>query len=212
MTYADVVTAVAESHARVESAVADLTDQRAREASLLPGWSRGHVITHIARNADALNRFAIGVLTGVPGEMYPGGPDARNAAIEEGAGRPASLLAADLHFASSRAVDTLRNITEDLLDTPIRWRKPITARDLPVLRWRELEIHHVDLAVGYAPISWPDPFVEETLETELPALAEFAPGVDVPDLPDAELLAWLVGRPTRDGLPELPSWPFQPSA
>ena len=31
-----------------------LTDDQAREPSLLPGWSRGHVLTHLARNADAM--------------------------------------------------------------------------------------------------------------------------------------------------------------
>ena len=208
MSYGDVLTAVGESQAKVESAVDILTDERAREASLLPGWSRGHVVTHISRNADALNRFAVGVLTGAPGQMYPGGPDARGAAIEEGADRPVSLLAADFRFAGSRAIDSMKKLTQDMLDTPVKWRKPITARDLPMLRWRELEIHHVDLAVGYSAMDWSERFVRETLKTELPALAEVAPGVNPPDLPEAELLAWLVGRPTRDDLPELPSWPF----
>jgi maleylpyruvate isomerase len=208
MEFDDVLIVVAASHDKVESALAALTDELARKPSLLPGWSRGHVVTHISRNADALNRLTLGVLTGKPQEMYPGGPDARNAAIEEGADRPASLLAADFRFAGSRTIDSLKKLNHDVLDTPVNWRKPITARDLPMLRWRELEVHHVDLGLGYTPADWSDQFVQETLETELPALAEFAPGVNKPHLPEAELLAWLVGRPTRDDLPALPSWPF----
>jgi maleylpyruvate isomerase len=208
LTYEQVLTAATQAHGRVESALATLTDNEAHEASLLPGWSRAHVVTHLARNADALNRLAVGVLTGTPAEMYPGGPDARKAAIEEGAGRPASLLAADLHFAGSRAIDTLSRLAGMLLDVPVMWRKPITARDLPTLRWRELEIHHLDLALGYTARDWSAEFVRACLETELPALREHAPGVRPPDLPDAELLAWLVGRPTRDNLPLLPAWPF----
>ncbi|MDG3008912.1 maleylpyruvate isomerase family mycothiol-dependent enzyme [Rhodococcus sp. D2-41] len=208
MGYAEVLSAVADSHARLLATLDALTDDQARGDSLLPGWSRGHVATHLARNADALNRFAVGVLSGTPGEMYPGGPEARAAAIEEGAGRPAGLIAADVRFAGGRVIENLGRIPEELLDTPVRWRKPVTARGVPVLRWRELEIHHVDLGLGYTVADWPEDFVESTLAAELPALTEHAPEVDVPGLPGAELLAWLIGRPTRGGLPELPSWPF----
>ncbi|MEV7393377.1 maleylpyruvate isomerase N-terminal domain-containing protein, partial [Streptomyces sp. NPDC091215] len=31
---------------------ARFTDADVRAPSLLPGWSRGHVLTHVARNAD----------------------------------------------------------------------------------------------------------------------------------------------------------------
>ena len=34
-----------------------ISDTQAREPSLLPGWSRGHVLTHIARNADGLGNL-----------------------------------------------------------------------------------------------------------------------------------------------------------
>jgi maleylpyruvate isomerase len=197
-----------QSHARLETTLDGLTDEQARQPSLLPGWSRGHVATHLSRNADALRRLTLGVLGGEQAEMYPGGQDARNAAIEEGADRPAALLTADHDFAGSRALATLRLLTEDVLDVPVRWRKPITARELPGLRWKEVEIHHVDLRLGYTPADWPQQFVTATLATQLPALKETAGDVVLPDLPDHELLAWLVGRPTRAGLPEAPTWPF----
>jgi hypothetical protein len=50
--------------------------------------------------------------------------------------------------------------------------------------------------------------VTATLSTELPALKEAAGGVVLPELPDRELLAWLVGRPTSIDLPAIPAWPF----
>ena len=34
----------------------DLDEEQWHAPSLLPGWSRAHVATHIARNADALRR------------------------------------------------------------------------------------------------------------------------------------------------------------
>nr|WP_268960762.1 maleylpyruvate isomerase N-terminal domain-containing protein [Rhodococcus sp. T7] len=161
------------------------------------------------RNADALNRFAVGVLTGEAApEMYPGGPAARAAAIEEGAGRPAELLVADFRFAGRRVIESLRGITEDLYETPVNWRQQVPARQVPVLRWRELEIHHVDLGLDYTAADWPELFVEHTLESELPALAAGHPEVRAPELPHTELLAWVVGRPTREGLPPVPAWPF----
>ncbi|MGW0173365.1 maleylpyruvate isomerase family mycothiol-dependent enzyme [Rhodococcus sp. NPDC003322] len=208
LSYAEVVDQVARSQARVEETLTTLTAARARAASALPGWSRGHVITHLARNADGLRRFVLGVRAGTANEMYPGGPDARAAAIEEGADRPVNLLTADLRFAGRRLVDDLRAAAPDRLDTPVKWRKPVTARDIPVLRWRELEIHHLDLDLGYSCTDWPTEFVESTLATQLPELAAVAPDVELPDLPRAELLSWLIGRPTRPDLPEVPGWPF----
>lgn len=207
--YADLLDTVATSHRAVEVTLARLTDDEARGPSLLPGWSRGHVVTHMARNADALNRFAMGAITGVPAaEMYPGGPVARASAIEEGADRPAELLTADFRFAGRRVLDSLGRIPADRFLEPVNWRKAVTAQFIPVLRWRELEIHHADLGLGYTPADWPENFVEGTLESELPALRAHHPDVRVPDLPRAELLAWLIGRPMRDGLPAVPAWPF----
>ena len=208
MEYPDLLGAVAESHERVAATLAELSDDAARAPSLLPGWSRGHVATHLSRNADAVWRFAVGVLTGVPGVMYPGGPDARNSAIEEGADRPTSLLAADFDFTGSRLARALAEIPAGRLDTEIAWRRPVTAFDLPVLRWRELEIHHVDLGLAYTVADWPDEFVTYTLATERPRLAAAAPDVTVPNLTDREVLAWIIGRPQSPRLPELPPWPF----
>ncbi len=196
-----------QSQARLAATLSTLTDEQARQPSLLPGWSRGHVATHLSRNADALRRLSLAVLGGEQAEMYPGGPDARNAAIEEGAGRPAALLAADSDFAGPRLLSTLRLLPQELLDVEVRWRRPLAARELVNLRWREVEIHHVDLGLGYTAADWPPEFVRATLGTELPAL-EAASDVRAPDLPEHELLAWLVGRPTRAGLPDIPTWPF----
>ena len=208
LTHAEVLDQLEESHARLQASLTRLTDQQARQPSLLPGWSRGHVVSHLCRNADAIRRLALGVLAGTPAEMYPGGPDARNAAIEEGADRPAALLAADHEFAGPRALGTLRSLPAGLLDITVAWRKPLPARELASLRWKEIEIHHLDLAVGYTAADWPPQFVAATLDTELPALTASGTGLQAPDLAGYELLAWLVGRPTRADLPAIPAWPF----
>ena len=44
----------ADATARYLEALTTLSEPDVRAPSLLPGWSRGHVITHVARNADGL--------------------------------------------------------------------------------------------------------------------------------------------------------------
>lgn len=207
--YRELVEQVRESGERLRGTLGAMTEEQARGASLLPGWSRGHVVTHLARNADAMHRFSRGVLDGRAAPvMYPGGPEARASAIEEGADRPVELLRADLDFSGTRAEVAMDAVPERLLDTPINWKHVVPARMIPVLRWRELEIHHVDLGLGYTPADWPGAFVTRTLATELPALRGSDWAGEVPGLPGPELLAWLVGRPTRAGLPAVPDWPY----
>ncbi|HUG00151.1 MAG TPA: maleylpyruvate isomerase family mycothiol-dependent enzyme, partial [Ilumatobacter sp.] len=65
------------------------------QPSRLPGWSIGHVLTHIARNADS----HVSMLSGL--SQYPNGPDGRNADIEAGAGRPWHELVADVETAGT---------------------------------------------------------------------------------------------------------------
>jgi len=80
---------------RLLATAAALRDARAREPSLLPGWSRGHVLTHIARNADGLANLLRWAGTGRETPMYASAAS-RSADIEAGAGRPAAELTADV--------------------------------------------------------------------------------------------------------------------
>ncbi len=204
--FAETLEAVQESQERLLGALALLTDDDVRARSRLPGWSRGHVLTHLARNADATHRLVGGVTRGLIVPIYPGGPEARAAAIEEGAGRPLSLIAADLEFAGSRLLAALAALTTNELLVQVAWRRLVPASFLPHLRWRELEVHHVDLNLGYEASDWSADFVQACLATELPLLAERAPGITLPAVSDAALLAWLIGRSNDVSLPELPAW------
>jgi uncharacterized protein (TIGR03083 family) len=51
---------VQDSHARLRRTLAGLTDAGARRPSLLPGWTVGHVLTHLARNGDSHVRMLDG--------------------------------------------------------------------------------------------------------------------------------------------------------
>ena len=61
-----------------------LSDAEVLAPSGLPGWSRGHVLTHIARNADSLVNLLTWAATGVEHPQYPS-MQARDTAIEAGA-------------------------------------------------------------------------------------------------------------------------------
>jgi uncharacterized protein (TIGR03083 family) len=86
---------VSESTDRLLATADALTDAQAAAASRLTGWTRGHVLTHLARNADGFRNLLAWAATGDETPMYPS-EEARDRAIETGAGRPAAELAADL--------------------------------------------------------------------------------------------------------------------
>src|SRR5215469_10907773 len=93
--------AIDDATGRLLQTTARLSDAQARAPSLLPGWSRGHVLTHVARNADGLGNLLTWARTGVKTPQYPS-LAAREAEIEAGADRPVDELTEDL--AASAAV------------------------------------------------------------------------------------------------------------
>jgi maleylpyruvate isomerase len=168
---ADPAAAAAELSTRLEAATqrllrtaAALTDEQAREPSLLPGWSRGHVLTHLARNADALSNLLVWARTGVVTPMYAT-PDERDENIEAGAGRPAAVLLADLtDSASGFAAETNRlSGAEWAAEVKGPGGKTDAAWYVLWRRLSEAEIHHVDVGAGYRPADWPAEFAAQRL-------------------------------------------------
>ena len=167
-----------EATGRLAATAAALTDDQAREPSLLPGWSRGHVLTHIARNADGLRNLLIWARTGVVTPQYPN-REAREAGIVAGAGRPAAALAQDVERSAAAFSAEAARVPDSAWDVPVHG---INGPDHPgwftlARRLTEVEIHHVDLRAGYAPGDWPEPFVAEQLER---VTGSFTVRADVP--------------------------------
>jgi maleylpyruvate isomerase len=156
---------VGQATSKVIGTAAALSDSQAREPSLLPGWSRGHVLTHIARNADGLRNLLIWAQTGVETPQYPS-RRARDDAISAGSGRPASELAADLRESSEAFLAEAGRLSGSAWQVSVvSLRGP--AHPAWVALWKrlsEVELHHVDLDAGYRPENWPDPFVADCLE------------------------------------------------
>ncbi|MEU8649228.1 maleylpyruvate isomerase family mycothiol-dependent enzyme [Streptomyces sp. NPDC048737] len=197
---------------RLLAAVAELDNAAVTQSSRLPGWSRGHVLAHLARNADAL----VNVLQGRP--MYIDAT-VRDGDIERDAPRPLDVQLADVRESAARF--------QEAAAVPADWSRTVELRNgvtdsaarVPFRRWAEVELHHVDLGIGYELEDLPAEFVAR----EIDFLAErFRGHGDVPSTrlsddgggawttgggapggpvgargPAADLLGWLSGR--RDG-------------
>jgi maleylpyruvate isomerase len=186
-----------QAHQRLFGRIEGLTDDVVRRPSLLPGWSVAHVLTHLARNADSVVRRLAGAVRDEVVDQYPGGIAARAAEIEAGAGRAAAELVVDVRasaLAAEQVATTLPVAAWERLSRAVEGNLAPASAVL-LSRIREVEVHHVDLALGYTPKDWPADFIQDTLARELPALASRADS--------AELLGWLTGRGPA---PELSPW------
>lgn len=199
---------VQQSEQALLARLAGLDTAEAAGDSALPGWTRGHVLTHVARNAETFVDALDAARRGEVHTMYGGSVEARNADIEAGAHRPAPELVDDVQRTSALLHQGLRALAEPDWDRQVRHLRGglLGIEDVVWMRWQEIEIHHVDLSLGYRPEDWPTEFVELNLPRQLGRLPERAPGVTPPRLPPYDVLAWLYGR-AGPGLPDLPPWP-----
>jgi maleylpyruvate isomerase len=227
--------ALAASTQRLAADAHSLDETALREPSRLPGWSRAHVLAHIAGNAGGLTNLATWATTGVETPQYAS-REAREREINEGAAGSHAEIIARLEATADRLAEALAAIPADRLDFEVSFLSGATvkAKRIVAARMREVEIHHVDLDVGYEPSDWPPDFVDDALhnvartfdgKTGVPGMTLEGRdsgsvftihGGGPPTLagPDWRLLAWLTGR--QDGRylvvspagppPTLPAW------
>lgn len=215
------------------TSIVGLDEMQAREVSLLPGWTRGHVLTHLARNADAMVNLLTWARTGVETPMYAS-RERRNADIEAGSGRPAPELVDDVRSSHERMIAEMQELPADAWDRVVRYggrNAEARGRDIPHIRRVEVEIHHVDLNLDYTLAHLPEDFVERMLTD---VTADYSRDGDKPGLvlvgnddegrwmiepggPEVSgsppsLLGWLLGRTDGVGLhsdeplPDLGAW------
>ena len=195
------------AHARLLERIDGLTDEQCASASLLPGWTVGHVLTHLARNADSHVLMLQGALEGRVAAQYPGGPEQRNADIEAGAGRAAAEQLADIAESAARLEAAWAAMA------PEAWAGEgesvfgkVAVNDLPFRRWRETTLHHTDLGLGYEWSRWPADYVRLELGRMTMQWASRKPMglTTLPEavvaLPEAQRVAWLTGRVELAGL------------
>jgi maleylpyruvate isomerase len=223
----------AASTARLLDSVSALDDGAVGRPSELPGWNRAQVITHLARNADGFTGMYAAARQGVVAHQYPHGRAGRAADIDAGRDGSAVAVTADLRA----SIDRLQ--AEAVRLTPEEWQRDgevfagrIAIWETLSARRREVEVHHVDLRVGYKPADWRADFVSTELAGQTRGLSAriedtssltlvtlegekweaVGPGgpdgpVTVVAGPGAQILAWLLGRPTSlEHPPAIGSW------
>jgi maleylpyruvate isomerase len=211
--------------------LAGLSDAQVGELSLLPGWTRGHVLTHLARNAEGGARLLAWARTGVPSYEYQS-LAARAAAIEAGADRPAAALIQDVRQTADAFAAAAIGMPEQAWQRAVRYtagQEPPAEVIVPS-RLAEVLIHHVDLDLDYRPSDWPAWFTSDTLSHTAAALTKAstmrpvrlastgtgnlftigATGSDSPVIsgPECELMAWLFGRSCGSQLSVVPAGPL----
>jgi maleylpyruvate isomerase len=144
------ITGCAAATARLLQTIDDLTDDDARRPSLLPGWTVGHVLTHLARNADSVVRMMEGAARGEVASQYADGQRERE--IEAGSARPARALVDDVARTAEAVAAVWASTTDEVWANGMaRVRAgecPVAV--IPLRRWREVELHHADLGLGFA--------------------------------------------------------------
>lgn len=157
------IEAVLDATTRCLATIDSLTDQQLREPSGLPGWTRGHVVAHIANHAQGMGRALRGLRTGAPVPIYDS-QESRDADVEARSGSTAAELASYAQLACLRLAGELRLVKAVGEVERIPGGPRFTIPELVEARWREVEIHHADLDAGYGPTDWPLAFAAYLLE------------------------------------------------
>ena len=195
------------AHRRLLDAVSGLGDDDLRRPSTLPDWTVGHVLAHLARNADSHVRLLDAGTRGEVAEQYEGGAAGRAAEIERDAALAAETLLADLCTATDALERRWATMPmEAWAGSGNSVAGTVVLADLPFRRWRETELHHTDLGLGHTADHWAALYVRlELVRMERQWAARRPMGLTLlpPEAlaaPPAQRLAWLVGRGEIDGL------------
>ena len=205
------VVGCAASHQRLLQTLDGLTDEQCRQPSMLAGWSRGHVLSHLANNAYSHLRMFEAASRGEETEQYEGGKPTRDAQIEAWS----SLSAHELIGHVRASIYALEGAWASA--TPTTWSgfgikshaggARVAITDLMLMRWCETEVHHADLDLDYSLENWDSTFVRFELERQL-MIWNSRKSMGLTVLPEVaaklspnQRLAWLLGRIAVDGLP-----------
>ncbi len=182
----------------------------------LPGWTRAHVATHLARNAEVLRRL----LTRL-GSHPQLEPDDVVRDLEAGARRTPLEIQIDLDTSTGILNDTFNQISAEEWSIPLDGSLAgLTVSDLPMMRLNEVVLHHVDLDCGFGFVDLDPQMAEWLLAWNVHRRTDLAtgPGIDLVGSSgtvhrigsgsgttrvsgtDANLLGWLTGRLPRSAV------------
>ncbi|NMD56795.1 MULTISPECIES: maleylpyruvate isomerase family mycothiol-dependent enzyme [Tsukamurella] len=126
-----------------------LSDAQLGEPCDLDGWTRRHLLAHVAYNAAALCRLMDWAITGTENPMYAS-PAARAAEIDKGATLPPSALRNLFDHTVARLDEKWRNASPSAWSARVRSAqgRDIAAAETIWMRAREVWVHAVDLGTG----------------------------------------------------------------
>ena len=129
------------------TALGRLTDAELDGPSLLPGWTRAHLLAHLVSSADAL----VGRLTEARTGVAQPAPD-------DLPGLPPAELRVAVLAATQRLAEAVRAVPDDVWSAQVRTAEGhvVPAAELPWLRAREVWVHAVDLDAGIGFADVPD--------------------------------------------------------
>ncbi len=150
-----------------------ITEPDLRQPSLLPGWTRAHVLAHLARGADAMRYLLIGARIGQERPAYVSA-EAQEADIAFGGTLAAKELMADLARSALAFRTIVKQFPDDAWQFPVRIldSAPFPAAQLLTRRLVEVELHHGDLGIGYGPADWPTSFAAMELAEPMQSLRQ----------------------------------------
>lgn len=210
--------------------VTSLSAEELARPSKCEGWTRAHVVAHLARNADAMANLATWAATGVETPAYAS-REQREADIETTAGLAPKELFADLQAANARLVTALEALKGGVAVSTVRnLAGEVDALSLASRRTTELVIHHDDLDTTW---EWHEADPEAILDAIEVCIARLQANPESPGLHVVagegeewtigdgsfrvegyydELLPFLAREQVEEGLqfsgelPKLPSW------
>jgi maleylpyruvate isomerase len=183
-----------------------------RSPSLLPGWSRAHVIAHLASGADAMRDLLRGVRSGRDqsdrDRAAYASTAARDAVIESGAARATAELMTWLADSAMALRTVTRRLPDDRWQVPVQMlgSAPFPAGELLVKRLVEVELHHCDLGIGYGPAQWPVAFGAMELAEPMGSQRAERLGYEQPAISARAKSAARPAPPYRSGQPLPGSW------
>jgi maleylpyruvate isomerase len=147
------------------AAIIALRDDDVRAPSLLPGWTRAHVLSHVARSGEADALTVDGAVRGEVLDKYPGGDEQRTRDIEAGVDRGADALRADVVATQSQLNAAWARVQDGMWDRETRTPAgPRSVAGTVHARRREILVHLVDLDAGVRAGALPPDYVAADLE------------------------------------------------
>ncbi len=221
--------------ARCTSQIRNLDEAAFDAPSPLPGWTRKHLVGHLAANGAAVGNLVRWAETGVESPMYTS-REQRDADIAASADLSAEQLTAWFERTAAELADGFARLTEEQWQTQVKTAlgRDVPATEVPWMRAREVMVHAVDLAAGTTFVDLPADFLGALVD-DVVGMRAGKPGIPALELHatddgrrwavDGEgepievrgalgdLAAYLTGRDhgeltTPDGspVPALPAW------